>query len=71
MLLAPLARGDASHHVGAVLDGLLGVEGALLTGEPLADDLGVLGEEHVLVGGGIAGRQAGRAGLAAGRAKET
>ena len=45
--LAALARGHAAHHVGAVLQRLLGVEGALLAGEALADDLGLLGQPHV------------------------
>ena len=47
MDLAALAGAHSSHHVGPILDGLLGVECALLAGEALADDLGVLGEGHV------------------------
>src|SRR5262249_27766014 len=39
---AAFARRDAAHHLGAVGDRLLGVEGALRAGEALADDLGVL-----------------------------
>jgi len=37
--LAALPRGHAAHHVRPVLDGLAGVEGALLTRETLADHL--------------------------------
>ena len=47
MHLAALAGAHTPHHVGPVLDGLLGVEGALLAGEALADDLGLLGQGHV------------------------
>ena len=39
---AALARRHAAHHLGAVGDRLLGMEGALRAGEALADDLGVL-----------------------------
>ena len=53
VLRAALARPDAAHHVGAVLDGLLGVECSLLAGEALADDFGVLGEGHVGSGLGV------------------
>merc|ERR1711966_524723 len=42
MLLATLSWGDSSNHLGSILDCLLRVEGALLPGEALADDLGVL-----------------------------
>ena len=42
---AALARRDAADHLGAVGDRLLGVERALLAGEALADDLGVLVDE--------------------------
>ena len=38
---ATLARGHAADQVGAIGDCLLGVKGALLAGEALADDLGV------------------------------
>src|SRR5690606_18896754 len=38
---AALAGGHAADHLGAVGDGLLGVESALATGEALADDFGV------------------------------
>ena len=41
MLRAAFARRDAAHHLGAVGDRLLGMEGALRAGEALADDLGV------------------------------
>ena len=60
MLLAALAGGHATDHVGAVVDGLLGVEGALLAREALADDLGVLGQGHVNVGCRVAGGVAGK-----------
>jgi hypothetical protein len=40
--LAALAGRDAADHLRAVGDGLFGMEGALLAGEALADDLGVL-----------------------------
>ena len=39
MLLAAAARRDAADHLRAVLDALLGVKGALLAGEALADHL--------------------------------
>jgi hypothetical protein len=39
MELTPLSRWHAAHHVGSVLDGLAGVEGALLAREALADYL--------------------------------
>ena len=42
-----LLGGDAADHVRAVVDGLLGVEGALLAGEALADHFGVLRGEVV------------------------
>ena len=50
VLRAALARSDAANHVGAVLDGLLRVEGALLAREPLADDARLLVDLHVDVG---------------------
>ena len=42
MGLAAFAGGDAADHLGAVSDGLLGVEGALRAGDALTNDLGVL-----------------------------
>merc|ERR1740122_617985 len=45
--LAALAGTHAAHHVGPVLDCLLRMEGPLLAGEALADDLGLLGQGHV------------------------
>ena len=42
---AAFAGRDAADHLGAVGDGLLGMEGALVAGEALADDLGVLVDE--------------------------
>src|SRR6185312_6764827 len=39
---AAFARRHAAHHLGAVGNRLLGVEGTLAAGEALADDLGVL-----------------------------
>lgn len=44
--LATLSGRDTADHLGAVLDSLLAVEGALLAREALADDLGVLVDEH-------------------------
>src|SRR5688572_877879 len=41
MSRAALARRDAADHLRAIGDGLLGVKGAGLAGEALADDLGV------------------------------
>src|SRR5690606_41855335 len=41
-----LARRHATPDLGAVLDHLLGVEGALGTGEALDDDLGVLVDQN-------------------------
>ncbi len=49
VLLAALARRDAADQLGAVGDGLFGVEGALLAGEALADDLGVLVDSMLMV----------------------
>src|SRR3977135_4120392 len=43
---ATLPRRHAAHHLGAVGDRLLGMEGALRAGEALADDLGVLVNQH-------------------------
>lgn len=40
--LAGLPGGDSSHHLGVVLQGLFGLEGPLLPGDALADDVGVL-----------------------------
>ena len=42
VLLAAAPGRDAADQLGAVGDGLLGMEGALLAGEALADDPGVL-----------------------------
>ena len=39
---AALTGSDATDHLGAVGDGLLGVEGAILARNSLANDLGVL-----------------------------
>lgn len=38
--------GTGTYHGGAVLDGLLGVEGAVLPGDALADHAGALVHEH-------------------------
>src|SRR5690606_9495623 len=46
VLGAALARGHAADDPGAVLDHLLGVEGALGAGEALDDDLGVLVDQN-------------------------
>ena len=46
VLFAATARRDAADHLGAVLDALLGVKGALLAGEALADHAGVLVDEN-------------------------
>lgn len=40
--LTALSGSDSTNEVGAILDGLAGVEGSLLAGEALADDLRVL-----------------------------
>ena len=48
---ACLAGRNATNHLGAILDRLLAVEGALLAGEALADDLGVLIDHHVGLSG--------------------
>lgn len=48
---ACLAGRNATNHLGAVLDRLLAVEGALLASEALADDLGVLVDHHVRLSG--------------------
>ena len=49
MFLSSFPGRNSSDHPRSVLDGLSGVEGALLAGEPLADDLGVLRQDHVHV----------------------
>src|SRR5215467_2953409 len=46
MQRAALPGRDAAHHLRAVGDRLLGVEGALRAGEALAEDLGVAVDEH-------------------------
>src|SRR6202171_1493790 len=43
---AALARRGAADHLGAVGDRLLGMEGTVLAGEALADDLGVLVDQE-------------------------
>src|SRR6185436_5114607 len=45
MRRAAFARRGATDHLGAVGDRLLGMEGAVLAREALADDLGVLADE--------------------------
>ena len=59
MFLSALSGRNSSDHLGAVLDGLPRVEGALLAGEALADDLRVLRQDHVGVGLGVAGSNLG------------
>ncbi len=46
ILLATAAGRNATNHFGAVLDAVLGVKRALLPGEALADDLGVLVDKN-------------------------
>ncbi len=46
MGLAALARRNAADHLGAVGNGLLGMERALAAGDALADDFGVFGDEN-------------------------
>lgn len=46
MLGSTFLRGNPTYHGGAVLDGLLGVEGAVLPGDALADHAGALVHEH-------------------------
>src|SRR5690606_24466916 len=46
VLAAALARRHAADDLGAVVDHLLGVEGALGAGEALDDDLGVLVDQN-------------------------
>ena len=55
VFLSSLSGRNSSDHSRSVLDGLPGVEGALLAGEPLADDLGVLRQDHVHVRLRVAG----------------
>src|SRR6185437_7618133 len=43
---AAFARCGAANHLGAVSNRLLGMEGALVASEALADDLGVLVNEN-------------------------
>ena len=40
MSVASLARRNTSNHVGPIIDGLLAVKRALLTGKTLADNSG-------------------------------
>mmetsp|Transcript_11109 Transcript_11109/g.26212 ORF Transcript_11109/g.26212 Transcript_11109/m.26212 type:complete len:306 (+) Transcript_11109:112-1029(+) len=47
VLLTTLLLVHTAHHVGSILDGLFGVEGALPSGHPLANDLGVLVDPHL------------------------
>ncbi|KAL7550156.1 hypothetical protein ACHAWF_013394, partial [Thalassiosira exigua] len=81
MSLTALLGRDSAHHVRPVLDGLGRVEGALLPGEALADDAGVLVDPHLGVGGhgsggatadgtGRRGRGGGRGDADAGAADE-
>merc|ERR1719376_1076133 len=44
---ASLACSHSSNHICAIFNGLLGVEGSLLTSEALAYDLALGGEQHV------------------------
>merc|ERR1712037_267845 len=44
---ASLACSHSSNHICAVFNGLLGVEGSLLSGETLTNDLALLGKQHV------------------------
>ena len=46
MRRAALARRDPAHHVGAVGNGLLGVEGAFLAGEALHEQARILIDEY-------------------------
>ena len=46
MRRATLAGRHAAHHLGAIGNRLLGVEGAVVAGDALADDLGVLVDEN-------------------------
>lgn len=50
MLLSSFLGRHAADEVGAVLDGLLAVEGALLAGEALTDHAGLLSQFQVLSG---------------------
>eukprot|EP00050_Salpingoeca_kvevrii_P006215 m.288062 g.288062 ORF g.288062 m.288062 type:complete len:325 (+) comp11893_c0_seq1:162-1136(+) len=54
VLGAGLGGGDAADHVGAVLNGLLAVEGALLASKALADDARVLANLECSAGGSVA-----------------
>mmetsp|Transcript_63472 Transcript_63472/g.200752 ORF Transcript_63472/g.200752 Transcript_63472/m.200752 type:complete len:332 (-) Transcript_63472:58-1053(-) len=49
---ATLLWGHATDHVGAIGNRLLRVEGAVLAGKPLADDLSMLVHEHIRFGAG-------------------
>jgi len=46
MFSSTFLRSHSTHHVGAVLDGLLGVEGAILPRDALADHAGALVDEN-------------------------
>lgn len=46
MFSSTFLRSHSTHHVGAILDSLLGVEGAVLPGDALADHAGALVDEH-------------------------
>lgn len=56
VLLASLLGVGSADNVGAVLDGTLGVEGTLLAGEALEDNLGLVANAQVAVGRGVASR---------------
>jgi hypothetical protein len=50
MGLTALAGGDAADHLGAIGDGLFGVECALRAGEALTDHLGIFVDEDCHLG---------------------
>lgn len=56
--LSGLLGVGTTNNVGAVLDGLLGVESSLLAGETLEEDLGLVVDAEVCVCGQVGGRGA-------------
>ena len=59
MSCASFSGTNSTNHIGTIFNGLFGVKRSLFASEPLADNLGFLGQDHVLVGLGIAGASAG------------
>lgn len=68
--LSGLLGVGATDDLGAVLNGLLGVEGSLLASEALEDDLGLVVDTEVCVGGQVRGAAVRALGNALGNAAQ-